>query len=155
MAAYVTATPSGAAGQPTLGVFTNDVSSTGGMSRVTVRHLAVAPTVGVYGDGSVAVTPAVSNGQTATAVVPPNNYGVTVTAPNAARERARQRGHRLVDRQHQHARLRHRRLLHIHVHRGGAGGSHRRAVASTGSMAPGSRRPGAIASQDPQPLALG
>lgn len=83
VAAYVTATPSGAAGQPTLGVFTNDVSSTGGMSRVTVRHLAVAPTVGVYADGSVAVTPAVSNGQTATAVVPPNNYGVTVTAPNA------------------------------------------------------------------------
>jgi len=83
VAAYVTATPSGAAGQPTLGVFTNDVSSTGGMSRVTVRHLAVAPTVGVYADDSVAIAPAFSNGQTATAVVPPNSYGVTVTAPKA------------------------------------------------------------------------
>jgi hypothetical protein len=30
--------------------------------------LAVAPTVGVYADGSVAITPALSNGQTATAV---------------------------------------------------------------------------------------
>ena len=79
----MTATPSGAAGQPTLGVFTNDVSSTGGMSRVTVRHLAVAPTVGVYADGVAAITPAFSNGQTATAVVPPSSYGVTVTAPNA------------------------------------------------------------------------
>ncbi|MFZ0251732.1 MAG: DUF4397 domain-containing protein [Acidimicrobiales bacterium] len=81
--AYVTATPSGAAGQPMLGVFTNDVSSTGGQSRVTVRHLAVAPTVGVYADGSVAITPSFSNGQTATAVVPPSTYGVTVTAPGA------------------------------------------------------------------------
>ena len=83
VAAYVTATPSGAAGQPTLGVFTNDVSSTGGQSRVTVRHLAVAPTVGVYADGSVAITPSFSNGQTATAVVPAGTYGVTVTAPDA------------------------------------------------------------------------
>ncbi|MGD0746751.1 MAG: hypothetical protein ABSB68_02945 [Acidimicrobiales bacterium] len=82
VAAYVTATPAGGAGQPTLGVFTNDVSGTGGMSRVTVRHLAVAPTVGVYADGSVAITPSFSNGQTATAVVPPSTYGVTVTAPD-------------------------------------------------------------------------
>ena len=83
VAAYVTATPAGVAGQPTLGVFTNDVSGTGGQSRVTVRHLAVAPTVGVYADGSVAITPSFSNGQTAAAVVPPGTYGVTVTAPGA------------------------------------------------------------------------
>ena len=83
VAAYMTATPAGVAGQPTLGVFTNDVSSTGGMARVTVRHLAVAPTVGVYADGSVAVTPSFSNGQTAAAAVPPSSYDVTVTAPNA------------------------------------------------------------------------
>lgn len=83
VAAYVTASAAGSSGQPTLGIFTNDVSSTGGMSRVTVRHLAVAPTVGVYANGSVAITPAFSNGQTATAVVPPSSYHVTVTAPNA------------------------------------------------------------------------
>ncbi len=83
VAAYMTATPAGVAGQPTLGVFTNDVSSTGGMARVTVRHLAVAPNVGVYADGSVAITPSFSNGQAAAAVVPPSSYDVTVTAPNA------------------------------------------------------------------------
>jgi Domain of unknown function (DUF4397) len=83
VAAYVTATPAGTAGGATLGVFTNDVSSTNGMARVTVRHLAVAPTVGVYADGSVAITPAFSNGETATALVPATSYDVTVTAPNA------------------------------------------------------------------------
>ena len=82
VAAYVAASPSGTAGSPTLGVFNNDVSSTNGAARVTVRHLAVAPTVGVYADGSVAITPAFSNGQTATAVVPAGSYDVTVTAPN-------------------------------------------------------------------------
>jgi Domain of unknown function (DUF4397) len=82
VAAYVTASPAGVAGQPTLGVFTNDVSRTNGTTRVTVRHLAVAPTVGVYADGSVPITPAFSNGDTATAVVPAGSYDVTVTAPN-------------------------------------------------------------------------
>ena len=82
VAAYVTASPSGAAGSPTLGVFTNDVSPTYGAARVTVRHLAVAPTVGVYADGSTAITPAFSNGQSAAAVVPAATYNVTVTAPN-------------------------------------------------------------------------
>lgn len=82
VAAYVTASPSGVPGSPTLGVFTNDVSNTGGNARVTVRHLAVAPTVGVYTDGTVPVTPAFSNGETATAVVPAGSYDVTVTAPN-------------------------------------------------------------------------
>ncbi len=83
VAAYVTASSAGVAGSPTLGVFTNDVSNTGsGNARVTVRHLAVAPTVGVYADGSVAITPAFSNGETATAVVPASTYDVTVTAPN-------------------------------------------------------------------------
>ena len=81
--AYVTADAAGTAGGPTLGVFDNDVSSTNGQSRVTVRHLAVAPTVGVYANGAVAITPAFSNGETATAVVPAGTYGVTVTAPNA------------------------------------------------------------------------
>jgi hypothetical protein len=83
VAAYVTADAAGNAGSPTLGVFTNDVSSTGGQARVTVRHLAVAPTVGVYADGAVAITPAFSNGQTAVAQVPSSSYDVSVTAPNA------------------------------------------------------------------------
>jgi len=82
VAAYVTASASGTAGSPTLGVFANDVSQTNGAARVTVRHLAVAPTVGVYANGQVAITPAFSNGQTATAVVPAASYDVTVTAPN-------------------------------------------------------------------------
>jgi hypothetical protein len=82
VAAYVTASPAGTAGSPTLGVFDNDVSSTNGAARVTVRHLAVAPTVGVYANGSVALTPGFSNGATASAVVPASTYDVTVTAPN-------------------------------------------------------------------------
>jgi len=81
--AYVTADATGKPGAPTLGVFRNDVSATGGQSRVIVRHLAVAPTVGVYAAGTVAITPAFSNGDTATAVVPAATYPVTVTAPNA------------------------------------------------------------------------
>jgi hypothetical protein len=80
--AYVTADASGKAGAPKLGVFSNDVRSTSGQSRVTVRHLAVAPTVGVYANGTVPITPAFSNGQTASAVVPAASYAVTVTAPN-------------------------------------------------------------------------
>ena len=82
VAAYVTANAAGTSGIPALGVFTNDLSSTGGQARVTVRHLAVAPTVGVYANSTVAITPAISNGQTATAAVPAGSYHVTVTAPN-------------------------------------------------------------------------
>jgi hypothetical protein len=82
VAAYVTASPSGSPGTPTLEAFSNDVGSTAGAARVTARHLAVAPTVGVYADGSVAVTPAFSNGQSAEAVVPAGSYDVTVTAPS-------------------------------------------------------------------------
>jgi hypothetical protein len=82
VAAYVTANAAGTPGSSTLGVFTNDLSSTGGQARVTVRHLAVAPTVGVYADSTVAITPAFSNGQTATAAAPAGSYHVTVTAPN-------------------------------------------------------------------------
>jgi hypothetical protein len=82
VAAYVTADGAGNPGSATLGVFTNDVSSTGGQARVTVRHLAVAPTVGVYANGSVAITPSFSNGQSASAIVPAGSYDVTITAPN-------------------------------------------------------------------------
>ncbi len=80
--AYVTADASGQPGSPTLGVFTNDVTATSGAARVTTRHTAVAPTVGVYANGAVGVPPAFSNGQSASAVVPAGTYGVTITAPN-------------------------------------------------------------------------
>ena len=69
--AYVSASPAGVAGKPTLTVFTNNVSSTSGKARVTVAHTAVAPTVGVCADGSVPLVPAFSNGQQASAVVEP------------------------------------------------------------------------------------
>lgn len=36
----------------------------------------------VYADGSVAITPSFSSGQSVAAVVPPSSYNVTVTAPN-------------------------------------------------------------------------
>jgi hypothetical protein len=80
--AYVSATPSGTAGSPTLTVFTNNVSATNGQARVSVAHTAVAPTVGVCADGTVPVVPAFNNGQQLAAVVPPAAYTVTVTAPN-------------------------------------------------------------------------
>ncbi len=81
--AYVTADAAGQAGHPTLGVFTNDVSSTKGGARVTTRHTAVAPTVGVYAAGSVGIPASFSNGQSFSGVVPAASYDVTVTAPNA------------------------------------------------------------------------
>ena len=81
--AYVTADAAGHAGHPKLGVFTNDVSATNGKARVTTRHLAVAPTVGVYANGAVGIPPAFSNGQTFSGVVPASTYGVTITAPNS------------------------------------------------------------------------
>ncbi len=80
--AYVTADAAGHAGHPTLGVFRNDVSSTNGKARVTTRHTAVAPTVGVYANGAVGIPPAFSNGQSFSGVVPAATYGVTITAPN-------------------------------------------------------------------------
>ena len=80
--AYVRASPSGTAGSPKLGVFTNDISATNGQARVSVAHTAVAPTVGVCADGTVPLVPAFSNGQQAAAVVPTGAYSVTVTAPN-------------------------------------------------------------------------
>jgi hypothetical protein len=80
--AYVTADAAGHPGGPTLGVFTNDVSSTMGGARATVRHTAVAPTVGVYANGAVGIPPSFSNGQSFSGVVPASTYDVTVTAPN-------------------------------------------------------------------------
>ena len=80
--AYVTADSAGHPGTPTLGVFSNDVSSTSGGARVTTRHTAVAPTVGVYANGAAGIPPSFSNGQSFSAVVPASSYDVTITAPN-------------------------------------------------------------------------
>ena len=115
------------------------------MARVTVRHLAVAPTVGVYADSSVAITPSFSNGQTAAAVVPPSSYDVTVTAAERTGYRPLRRRQRVVGGRHQHARLRERRLP-VDLHRGGTGDPHhlsdRRGVTPT---APGPSWLGAVA----------
>lgn len=81
IAAFFAANAAGAQGAPTLRIFNNNVGPTHGQARLTVYHLAVAPTVGVYADRTVAVTPSFSNGQSATVQVPAAAYGVTVTAP--------------------------------------------------------------------------
>jgi hypothetical protein len=79
--AYVSADAAGTPGGPRLSIFHNNISATDGQARVTVTHTAVAPTVGVCADGSVPVVPAFSNGQLASAVVAPDPYSLTVTAP--------------------------------------------------------------------------
>ena len=66
----IIADAAGPAGDPTLGVFTNDLSWTSGKARVQVTHTAVAPTVGVCAEVAVPVVPAFSNGQQDAAVVP-------------------------------------------------------------------------------------
>jgi hypothetical protein len=82
VAAYVAADPLGDPIGPTLGVFRNQVTSLNGNARTQVRHLAVAPAVSVCANGAIDVTGGgFANGETATAVVPPGVYQVTVTAP--------------------------------------------------------------------------
>lgn len=81
IAAYFAADSAGQQGAPTLRIFTNNVAPTNGQARLSVYHLAVAPTVGVYADRTVAIAPSFSNGQSATVQVPAATYGVTVTAP--------------------------------------------------------------------------
>ncbi len=124
VAAYVTATPSGAAGQPTLGVFTNDVSSTGGQSRchrpssrrrsdrrrlrgrLRRHHAVLLQRPDGHGGGA--------RGHL-------RRDGDRGRRP---RDGARQRREHPAGRQHQHAGLRHRRLP-VDLHRGPAGGPHR------------------------------
>ncbi len=82
VATYFKADAAGTQEAPTIKVFTNDLSPTGGQARLTVYHLAVAPTVGVYADGSTALVPSFSNGMSGTVQVRPSAYRVTVTAPD-------------------------------------------------------------------------
>ncbi len=66
--------------QPRLGIFTNDATSPGaGKARVIVRHLADAPAVDVLAGGSTLIN-ALSNGSSATAVVPAGSYPISVVA---------------------------------------------------------------------------
>lgn len=68
------------AGAPTVSVFTNDTSAVApGDGRVTVRHLAAAPTVDVLVGGSVAFA-GVSNGQSAAADLPAGLLPVSLNA---------------------------------------------------------------------------
>ncbi len=65
---------------PQLGVFTNDVSSTGpGNARVIVRHLADAPAVDVLAGGAPLIN-ALANPNSAAAVVPAGTYPIQVVA---------------------------------------------------------------------------
>jgi hypothetical protein len=82
VATYFSATPTGKKGAPTISVFNNDVGPTNGQARLTIYHLAVAPTVGVYADGSTPLVASSSNGMSATAQVPSATYAVTVNALN-------------------------------------------------------------------------
>ncbi|HEY5143787.1 MAG TPA: DUF4397 domain-containing protein [Solirubrobacteraceae bacterium] len=66
--------------QPRLGIFTNDTSDPGaGNARVIVRHLADAPAVDVLAGKSTLIN-ALSNGSSATAVVPAGTYPISVVA---------------------------------------------------------------------------
>jgi hypothetical protein len=66
--------------QPRLGIFTNDTSNPGsGNARVIVRHLADAPAVDVLAGGATLIN-ALSNGSSATAVVPAGTYPISVVA---------------------------------------------------------------------------
>jgi len=77
IAAYLTA-----AGKPTAGAFMNDTSTLpAGQARVTVRHLAQAPAVKITANGATLI-PSLSNGASASAVVPAATYTVGV-APAA------------------------------------------------------------------------
>ena len=75
IAAYLTT-----AGKPTAGVFDNNISMlAAGKGRVTVVHIADAPTVSVDANGATLI-PALSNGGKAGADVPAATYKVAVKA---------------------------------------------------------------------------
>jgi hypothetical protein len=65
-------------GDPTLGVFVNDVSQLeAGQSRLTVRHTAAAPAVDIWADGSPLITD-LANPDEAGTEVPAGTYEVAV-----------------------------------------------------------------------------
>jgi hypothetical protein len=67
-----------AKGDPTVTPFENDISEVAaGDARVTVRHVAAAPTVDVEADGSALAT-GLSNGDEAVADVPAGGYDVAI-----------------------------------------------------------------------------
>ena len=67
-------------GAPRLSQFQNDVRPTGsGNARLTVRHLAQAPTVDVIANGALKVVAGLSNPNQAVTTVPAATYNVRVT----------------------------------------------------------------------------
>ena len=67
-------------GSPTASLFTNDLSATpAGQGRLTVRHVAAAPTVDVWADGAVAI-PGLAPGKEATAQLPAGTISAAVSA---------------------------------------------------------------------------
>ena len=72
-----------ASGAPTASVFVNDVSEmAAGEARLTIRHVAEAPEVDVFANGSIDLTPgAFVNGEESVVDVAAGTYAATVTAP--------------------------------------------------------------------------
>ena len=72
-----------ASGAPTASVFVNDVSEmAAGEARLTIRHVAEAPEVDVFANGSIELTPgAFVNGEESVVDVAAGTYAATVTAP--------------------------------------------------------------------------
>lgn len=78
IAAYLTT-----AGKPTATAFDNNIEQIpAGKARVTVAHIANAPTVKITADGATLI-PAISNGNETSAVVPSATYKVGVVAGSA------------------------------------------------------------------------
>jgi hypothetical protein len=68
-------------GTPTLGLFKNNIKALDkGISRLTVRHIAAAPAVDVWANGSVLLE-GVPNGASATMKVPTGVYAAWVSLP--------------------------------------------------------------------------
>jgi len=69
-------------GTPTITVYRNDVSATGGDARVVVRHAAAAPAVDILA-GRSAVISGLTNPNQATIEVPGGTYPISVTPAGA------------------------------------------------------------------------
>lgn len=77
---YTIAAYLGTDGKPAVKAFVNDTTTlAAGQARVTVRHLANAPTVAITANGNTLV-PSISNGNEAVAEVPADTYDVGIKA---------------------------------------------------------------------------
>ena len=72
-----------ATGTPRMSVYMNDISSTGGKARVTIRHNAAAPAVDVYAGRSPVIQDLVNPYQRSI-VVPAGTYPISVAPANTS-----------------------------------------------------------------------